>query len=218
MEKKHELYLFSGLGADKRAYQYLDFSGYQVNYIAWISPLKGETIENYARRLSNKIKTAHPILIGLSFGGLMAIEVSKYIETDQIILISSVKTSKEMPIYFKITGWLGLNKILPIRQMSKPNFVLHWLFGLKRWPDKKLLAEIMNDTDPAFLKWAIEKVSNWNNLSIPKNVKHIHGSNDRVFPISNIQADVIIKKGGHFMIIDKAEELTVKIRQLLKKG
>jgi hypothetical protein len=71
------LYLFSGLGADKRIFQRLDLSGYAVNYIEWILPLEGETIEQYASRLLCQITAPNPTLIGLSFGGIMAIEVAK---------------------------------------------------------------------------------------------------------------------------------------------
>ncbi len=210
-----DLFLFSGLGADKRAYQYLDFSDHTVNHIEWVPPIKGESIALYAKRLSKEIKSAQPVLIGLSFGGLMAIEVAKHIETHKVILISSVKTNMELPTYYKLIGRLGLYKIMPRSRMTKPDRVFYWLFGLKRTSDKKLLADIMNDSDTNFVKWAIHKMTNWNNNFIPNNVIHIHGSKDRIFPIGKIQADIVIKDGGHFMTVDKSEELSLQIRKQL---
>lgn len=210
-----DLFLFSGLGADKRAYQYLDFSGHSVNHIEWVPPLKKESIELYAKRLAAEIKSEQPILIGLSFGGLMAIEVSKHIETHKVILISSVKTKMELPTYYKLIGGLGLYKLMPRRRLTQPDKVMYWLFGLKRTLHKKLLADIMNDSDTDFVKWAINKMTKWNNEFIPNNVIHIHGSKDRIFPIEKIQADIVINDGGHFMTVDKSEELTLQIRNLL---
>ncbi len=90
-----EIYIFSGLGADERAFQRLDFSGYSINFIKWVLPNVKDTIESYATRLLEQIKTKKPILIGLSFGGIMAIEIAKQIETEKVILIASAKTKNE---------------------------------------------------------------------------------------------------------------------------
>lgn len=111
---KKELYIFSGLGADERVFQRLDFSGFSVTFIKWIIPQDKETIENYASRLLDQIKTKKATLIGLSFGGIMAVEVAKQIEVEKVILIASTKTKKEIPFYYRFAGLLGLQKILPI--------------------------------------------------------------------------------------------------------
>ena len=70
-----ELYIFSGLGADERVFQRIDFSGFSTTFIKWIVPQDKETIENYATRLLDQITTTKPTLIGLSFGGLIAVEI-----------------------------------------------------------------------------------------------------------------------------------------------
>lgn len=67
------LYIFSGLGADKRVFNYLDFSKYNTTFIDWINPFENESIEDYAKRLTSQITSEKPILIGLSFGGIMAV-------------------------------------------------------------------------------------------------------------------------------------------------
>ena len=83
-----EIYLLSGLGADERVFDFLDLSQYKVNYIRWIIPLKNELITDYASRLCTQIHSARPLLIGVSFGGMIAIEIGKLIPTEKIILIS----------------------------------------------------------------------------------------------------------------------------------
>ncbi len=66
---KH-IYVFSGLGADERVFQYLDLSGFAVTFIRWIQPIQNETIEEYGKRLTQQITIVRPILFGLSFGAL----------------------------------------------------------------------------------------------------------------------------------------------------
>jgi pimeloyl-ACP methyl ester carboxylesterase len=210
-----QIYLLSGLGADYRVLQDLDFSGYETTYIKWIQPIENELIEDYAKRLIEQIKTKNPIIIGLSFGGMMAAEIGKLINTEKIILIASAKTKFEIPFYYRFAGSLGLHKLLPANLMKRPNFISYWFFGTQSKKDKALLASILHDTDSVFLKWAIDKIVNWQNVIIPLNLKHIHGTSDRILPYGFVLADVEIKAGGHFMTTNKVEELSPEIRKIL---
>lgn len=210
------LYLFSGLGADERAFQRLDPSGYPVVFIKWISPEKGETIESYASRLLEQITTPNPVLIGLSFGGMMSVEVAKQIRTEKVILIASAKTKKEIPLYYRLAGKICLHKLLPAKILKWPNALADWFFGVTATEDKLILAQILNDTDPRFLKWAIDKVARWKNTTELSNIKHIHGTADRVLPFRFVNSDVAIDKGGHLMTLNKAEELSQQLKALLK--
>jgi pimeloyl-ACP methyl ester carboxylesterase len=210
-----DIYLFSGLGADKRAFQGLDLSGYRTTFIEWVTPEKNDTMEQYATKLILQITTDKPILIGVSFGGMMAVEVAKQIQTEKIILISSAKSKKEIPFYFRITGALRLYKLMPVNVLKKPNFIFHWLFGIDSEIEKKVLGDILKDTDPVFLFWAIGKISSWSNKFHHNNIHHIHGTNDRILPARFLKADQILEGGGHFMILNRAKELTKLIRSII---
>jgi pimeloyl-ACP methyl ester carboxylesterase len=208
-----ELYIFSGLGADERVFQRLDFSGFSTTFIKWIVPQDKETIENYATRLLDQISTTKPILIGLSFGGLMAIEVAKQIDTERVILIASAKTKKEIPFYYRFAGQLRLHKLLPIRLLKKSNFITYWFFGTSSTFEKQLLKQILIDTDTTFLKWAIDKVARWTNQMQIQNIFHIHGTSDKILPFSFVKCNSKIKDGGHLMTLNKADELNQILRQ-----
>jgi len=210
-----KIYILSGLGADKRVFKYLDFSDYDTVHIDWIEPEVNEPIEKYAKRLTQQIHTQKPILIGLSFGGIMATEVAKHIETEKIILIASAKTRNEIPFYYRWLGVIKLHELIPAQSMKRANFFSFWLFGIDTKEDKQLLREILNDTDPKFLKWAISAIINWENTTQHKNLKHIHGSADKILPIKYVNYDVEVKDGGHFMTINKFNELNQILKYLL---
>jgi hypothetical protein len=72
------LYFISGLGADKRIFEKLQFSNsFKLVFIDWIVPVKNEPLRDYATRLSHTINTSEPfVIIGLSFGGMIATELS----------------------------------------------------------------------------------------------------------------------------------------------
>lgn len=208
-----ELFLLSGLGADKRVFEFLDLSGYKLNYIEWVMPEKDESIEQYAKRLLPQINDPKPVLVGVSVGGIMAVEIGKLIETDKIILISSAKTKFEIPIYYRLIGQLRLHNRMPANLLKNTPALANWFFGAENKRDRELLEKIILETDNKFLEWAIDKIVRWKNQTASKNIVHIHGSNDRLLP--NRKADYSIEEGGHFMIVNKADEVSKAIRNLM---
>ena len=213
----NDVYIFSGLGADERVFQHLDFNGMSATFVKWISPLENESIEKYASRLLHQIKSPRPILIGLSFGGLMAIEVAKQIDTEKVILISSAKTKSEIPYYYRFIGLLGLHKLMPSRLLLHSNFIVNWFFGVSNRFDKDLLKSILFDTDPIFFKWAIDKIIRWKNQMQIKNIFHIHGTRDKILPSNFLKCNILIPNGGHFLVLNKSDKVNEILGQQLQR-
>ena len=90
------------MGADKRVFTKLELKGYRQIHLDWLVPNNQESLTNYVKRLAVEIKDNNPIVIGLSFGGIVAIEIAKQITVKKVILISSAKQSHEIPWYFKL--------------------------------------------------------------------------------------------------------------------
>lgn len=208
----NKIYIFSGLGVDERVFENINFTGLNIEFIDWIDPIKNESLKSYAKRISKKITVENPILIGLSFGGILAVEVSKFLKTKKIILLASAKNKNELPKIYRIAGKLKLNKFIPNSILTKQNFFTNWLFGINSESEQTLLREILNDTNPNFLSWAINEIVNWKNEQNPKNSIHIHGSKDRIIPIDNLKADFVVENGGHFMTVSKSKEIELILK------
>ncbi|HMT27879.1 MAG TPA: alpha/beta hydrolase [Bacteroidia bacterium] len=202
-----ELYIFSGLGADERVFHRLDFTGFAPNFIKWNIPHKNENIQDYASRLISQIKSENPVLIGLSFGGMMAIEIAKQIKTEKVILIASAKTRSEIPFYFRLAGRMGIHKLVPVQAYKRPHILAPWIFGSNSIDENQLLKQILLDTDPLFLKWAIHQVVTWRNQTILENIFHIHGSHDKLLPLRYVKSNIIIPEGGHLITLNKFEDI-----------
>ena len=210
------IYCISGLGADERVFQKLKFEGYQPIHICWVEPEKGESIAQYARRLTTQIKSERPILIGLSFGGIIAMEMAKQIDTKKVILISSTKNEQEIPFYFRLFRWLPVYQLLPARLMLWfARLLASWFFSLETRDERKLFKAILFDTNARFLKWAIHQVVTWKNELIPQNVYHIHGEGDRIFPYRFVHEDFGVEHGGHLMIMNRAERISNLIEKII---
>jgi len=89
----------------------------------------------------------------------------------------------------------------------------NWFFGTTSTFDKQLLKQILIDTNPMFLKWAIDKVARWTNQIQIKNIFHIHGTSDRILPLKFVKCNLTIKNGGHLMTLNKSDELNNILRQ-----
>ena len=204
------IYFLSGLGADSRAFKYLTFPpGVKTVFIDWLVPEKSESLKNYAKRIAATIDTSSAfVLIGLSFGGMLATEVIEYIEPLKTILISSAARRQELPFYYKLAGALQLNKLLPKKNIHKSNIFTNWLFSISATNDKYLLEEILTASNASFSKWAINEIVNWKRTTAPGSIVRIHGNKDRVLPIINFKPHHLISAGGHFMIANRAAEIS----------
>ena len=79
-------------------------------------PLENENIQAYCKRLiDQKIKHENPILIGVSLGGILVQEIAEQILVSKIIIVSSIKTNKEMPLRMRWAKKTKLYKLLPTR-------------------------------------------------------------------------------------------------------
>ncbi|OJJ15392.1 hypothetical protein BKI52_38915 [marine bacterium AO1-C] len=210
-----KLYGISGLGADKRVFQYLTLD-FEFIPIDWIEPLPKEAIADYAMRLSKKIDTNERFgIIGVSFGGLVAVEISKQLSPALTILISSAETKHELRAVYRAIGNLKILKLFPRILFNPPKKAANWLFGAQ---NKKLLGQILDDTDLMFAKWAVIELTNWKNTTrLTNHTVKIAGTKDKMIPPRNENHTQLIEGGEHFMIVDRASEVSKIINKEVQK-
>jgi pimeloyl-ACP methyl ester carboxylesterase len=211
-----KLYFISGLGADSRVFKHIQVpEGYEVVYLDWIPPVASESLSHYAYRLAESIDTKEAFgLVGLSMGGMIASEIAKIYHPVTTILLSSIPVNSSMPAYFNWAYKLRLHKLVPIRLLKSASI---WKRGLApdSAEDKHILRQVIRDTDPAFVRWAMGAILTWKNDSLPPNYWHIHGSRDEILPLKYTYPTHIIEGGNHLMIMNKAEELNRIMAEIL---
>lgn len=206
------IYGISGLGADKRVFERLSLD-HDIIPIDWIEPLPNESIEAYSNRLKDVIDQSKPfVLIGVSFGGLIAIEISKITNPSLTILISSAQTKHDLRWVYRRFGKSKIIPFIPSKLFDMPHGLASFLFGTS---EKKLLSNILDDTDQRFTKWAINELTNWKNDTKLNNVITISGTKDKLIPPTHV--DHLIEGGEHFMIVDRANEISEIIIHEIKK-
>ncbi|MEH3115893.1 alpha/beta hydrolase [Pedobacter terrae] len=211
-------YFISGLGADQRIFSKLTLSEeIKIIHIDWIDPHKNESLEAYAERLSQIIDTSKPFaLIGVSFGGMIAVEMAKLLKPVTTIIISSTMLSGHLPALYRFAGKLRLLNLIPAKLLKASNkLTQHYYFGTKSNSEKILLNRIIKDTDPHFLKWAIGSILSWENKIKPERIFHIHGTNDKILYSKKAIPDFVIESGTHFMVYQHARKISGIIDELI---
>jgi pimeloyl-ACP methyl ester carboxylesterase len=213
-----KVYLIPGLGADKRMYEPQLKIIPDAIIIEHLDPRKGESISAYAKRLVPFINQSEPFtVIGTSLGGMIAIELCRYVRPEKVILIASVKNRRELPPFIRSMKYLNLHKLLPGDFYKKLNkLAARRLDSRGDSPVAGLILQMTEDANPEFISWAIDAVINWQPThEITQEVFHIHGTNDHLFPSRLIKNFTAIKKGSHVMNLSMSDEVNAVLRQIL---
>ena len=205
-----KLYLIGGLGADHRVFNFLKMNC-ETAVIEWMTPTKDQEIESYCEKLLEQIDQEEEFgILGVSFGGIIAVELAKISDPSKVILVSSVEEYSQLPRIYVTLGKMGLLNLIPDAMIKPPNYLLTFLFGAS---NKVLLKNIVQDTDPLFIRWALGQIVKWKNTDRIKNLLRIHGTHDRLIPLKGEAIE--IHDGKHFMIVDKAMEISTIVNRYI---
>lgn len=212
-----KIYCLSGLGADERVFRKLQIDNCELVHIAWLPFEPSDTLESYAARLAAVIKDKAPIVLGMSFGGMLATEIAKLLPVKKTFLISSAKTKNELPHYNGFLRGLITAQLIPASIFQWPNPAIYYLFGAGTGEEKAMLKDVLKHTNGKLVTWALKVMMQWNNTIIPDNLVHIHGTNDKILPGKFVTANYWVEGGSHIMIYNRAEEISAIIKSELGK-
>lgn len=204
------------MAADERVFRYVRLpKGYEVVHLTWIPHLPDESLPSYAKRMARRIDTTQPfILVGLSFGGMLATEIAKSKPPVRTILLSSIPLSAQLPGYFRTAAALRLHKWVPIGWV-KTAARLKRFVTRERSEDKKLLWEIINSSDNDFIRWSMAAILGWQNNVLPQSLVQIHGSRDIILPGRYTHPTHIIPGAGHLMVMTQAQAVNALLSEYL---
>lgn len=214
MEIKEKVYCIPGLGADHRIFDRIQPELIDFLPVHWVKPEAAETLAHYAKRLADQIPDDSPWIMGVSFGGMLAVEIAKVKPNAKLILLSSAQTSKEIPFILRLLVAIRLDKWIPAFFLKQVNRLVFWYFGCRTSASKNLLRSFIKQTDPAFLRWAVRTIAKWESHTKPITCFQIHGTKDWVLPDSTFKQGTKINGGGHFMVVDQAEKVKTWLRAI----
>lgn len=219
-----KLLLFPGMAADERLLAPQLRANSNAICPPWIPAVRFESIADYARRFATTLTAltaGEPCyLAGASFGGFVASELSRHLRTRALILIGSVSTPRELPLYMRairpIAPLLEIKPALPLQAISRM-----WLNRRSETmhPITRSVIEQAADADAKFVRWACSAVSRWsvNPNPLPCPVLHIHGAKDPVLPVRLTHPTQTVHGGGHVISLSHPREVNAMIEEAISR-
>jgi len=204
-----KIFCFTGLGGDERLFSKLSIPGFDLVYVPYINALnQEESIEDYCIRFAKKVHcTSNDYLMGVSLGGVMAVELAKHLSYKKVILISSAKTKNEFPPFFDLLKWFNFDLEYPDKWVSFLG-IYKGIFGLQTQEEEDLFISMLKKTKNEFFNWSKQAILNWKNTALPSRFIHVHGTSDFVFPSMFIKDYEPVNNGGHFMVYSQAKQVS----------
>lgn len=207
-----KVYFIPGLGYDCQIFKHLDLGEVETECIEWIEPKKVESIRDYAQRLfAQVVEEEKVVLIGHSFGAVVAQEFAQLKKVDKIILLSSIQSSEELPFFLRVLSPLGLYKLF--NKEFSIRTVKYWGrgHGFANAVDQELFKSMVGKHSNHYLQWALHALSSWQSPTLPiqTQLTQIHGTADKTLPIGSInKADILIEGGSHIMVYHQAPRIS----------
>ena len=197
-----------GMAANSKIFEFIKLpKNFKLHYLEWFHSNENENLKSYVNRLSKEINGKNIVLVGVSFGGIIVQELSKIMVVKKVIIISSVKSRKELSNSMKFARKTKSYKFLPLSWIDDFENLIAFVFGPKIKKRVNLYRKYLSVRDQKYLDWSIDKIVNWDQEEPIKNVIHIHGTYDLIFPIINLKNYIPIEKGDHAVILKRADWL-----------
>lgn len=209
------IYFFPGIIRDYHVFLPLVQSLPNATLMEWVDPEPQETLQTYAKRMAEKIPTSECLLVGVSFGGVVAQEVARIIQPQQCFLVSSIRHPRELPRIGRLLRYVtGRTTPLLLRAAGHVGFLIPRFI----WYSGTLRLRYFTGPHGDWFRWATSEVINWKPGSddLQTTMIQIHGQQDRTFPIKYLEADVVIQDAGHSLAISHPREVAERILERLK--
>lgn len=214
------VYFMPGLAASPKIFENIKLpeDRFEMFFLEWCLPEKNEPIAHYAARIVENIKHENPVLIGVSFGGVLVQEMAKLIKVRKVIIISSVKCNAEFPRRMRFAKLTHIYRIFPTRLMQEVGW-LSQMFVTNNAVTRRLnlYEKFMSVRDKKYLDWAFKTIINWDRCEPDDKVIHIHGDADEVFPPKYLKGFIPVTGGKHIMIINKYKWLNEHLPQIISE-
>jgi pimeloyl-ACP methyl ester carboxylesterase len=204
---KVPVYFMPGMAAGPAIFEYIDLSNSQFDmfFLEWFTPEPNMGLEAYAKKMILKIEHSNPVLIGVSFGGMLIQEMAKHMQVRKVVIISSVKCTLELPKKMIFAKYTKVHRLLPTGMINNMELLAKYAFGEVLTQRLRLYEKYLSVRDKVYIDWCIDQTVHWEQKTPPKNLVHIHGELDTVFPIKKIKDCITVKNGSHAMIIHRAK-------------
>lgn len=219
-QKKTHLYFVPGLAASTEIFKNIKLPDdrFELHFLEWLIPEYKETLAEYASRMAALVTEPNAVLVGVSFGGVVAQEMSLFLSLQKLVIISSVKSKHELPKRLKLARKTGAYKLVPTAWATSVQDLTRLAIGPRSRKRLRLYQEYLSVRDKKYLDWSIREMVCWERDQPVPEVIHIHGDSDIVFPLKYVKAQHLVEGGTHVMILNKGSKVSKLLENIVEMG
>lgn len=197
------LILLPGLGTDARLYALQKTAFPELIVPEWLPPKWNESLPQYAARMARAVDPGVPCYIGgVSFGGMVALEMTRHLNARACFLISTLRSARELPLWARVLGpgaWLlppFTDRLLSWTGTALLNTMGRWMSSRA-----KTACTHLSKTRSVILPWACRNVVRWKPAPTPWPcpIFHLHGDRDVILPHRGTTPTQLVPKAGHLL-------------------
>jgi pimeloyl-ACP methyl ester carboxylesterase len=187
------IYLFPGMGADRRMYPGSWSNLKPRTCIEWPAYAGETSIHALAKRIiADHRIVPDDLLVGASLGGIVACEIAKTTPVAGLVLVGSAKSKEEINRF--------VSMIHPLIDLTPLRFAQRLSASA---PGE--LAQMFSDSQAAFIRAMCRAIFDWDGLGdVSVDLLRIHGRQDKVIPLPKGIQHVL--NGGHLIAMTHAQE------------
>lgn len=205
------------MGGDKRMFGPLRLPGVELVTPDHLEPLKGETLPDFAERTADFHEiVAADVIGGVSFGGMLAAQISSRRKVAGVILLASCYQPKRLPGRYRLVELFS--RVIPnplLRIRSWPPLVRGRFAPIDR-KNAELMIEMTRGYSLKMLRRFARMIIEWRGVeSFSCPMLAVHGDGDRILPPSCIDANLVLPAAGHAFTLTHPEPIATAIREFL---
>ena len=213
------LVLLPGLGASHRLFDPQRRAWPDLQVPPWLDPEPHERLPAYARRMAAALPPGDPDLVlgGVSFGGMVALEIARHVPARAVILIASATGPQGLTRAARTLALAGRSPFVPAVRPPRPTWpLISWGFGARRTDERALMYDLIRTSRRDLVKWGLGAIAHWRPApEAPCAVRQIHGAEDRLIGAARVAAEVVVRGAGHLINVTHDGDVNAFIRLAL---
>jgi pimeloyl-ACP methyl ester carboxylesterase len=213
------LVLLPGLGADGALFDPQRVSFPDLEVPEWLEPLPRETLPAFAVRMAARAEHGGPLVLGgVSFGGMVALEMARVLRPAAVVLVASCRSGTAVRGHMRALG-KAWSRVPPGLIRGSPALapLVAWGFGAHTPAARALIRHFLETRSPAFVQWGLAALLDWAPTeALPCPVYHVHGGADRLIPAARVSANRVVPGAGHLVNVTHAEDVNGFQRGVLR--
>jgi pimeloyl-ACP methyl ester carboxylesterase len=200
------LVLVPGLNGDHRVFSQQSLAFPDALIVAWIAPRADEGLQQYAARLARSLDLSGPCVVaGVSFGGIVALEMARYLDARMCILIASSRDPQGLPYILRLLRPVAARVPLPLVTGS---VIAGWATACAALPDVRRRIRRLSPEQKTFQRWALRALLTWHPTTPAAcSILQVHGDRDNRFPDGASRAERVVHGAGHLVTLTHGDEV-----------